>query len=92
MRYCKHTYKYGLPLPKSVEAVMHIDTCTGTTIWWDTIDRKHLNVQPTFKILVEDDKPPVGYAFFKCHWIFDIKMDFMHRTTDGDDVLICHLM
>lgn len=38
------------------------------------------NVKPAFRILLDDEKVPVGYQFIKCHMIFDVKMDFTRKA------------
>ena len=36
-------------------------------------------VKVAFKILDDDDKPPIGSQYMKCHMVFSIKMDDFSR-------------
>jgi hypothetical protein len=55
---------------------MQIDKEMGTNFWKNALGKEMKNVHPTFNILDEGAKKPVGYKEIRCHLIFDIKMDF----------------
>lgn len=72
-KYWHRSHKYGIELPKSVKEALAIDLKTGTTFWWDAIDKEMKNVSPAFRF-VDGDVVPVGYKHIPCHMIFDVKM------------------
>jgi hypothetical protein len=49
------------------------------TFWVDAIAKEMKNVRVAFKILEEDEKPPPGFQFVRCHMIFYIKMEDFRR-------------
>ncbi len=44
-RYLKHTHKFGIECPKSVEDALELDKKNGSTMWADDITNKMKNVQ-----------------------------------------------
>eukprot|EP00804_Cyclotella_cryptica_P017247 CCRYP_016811-RA/>CCRYP_016811-RA protein AED:0.26 eAED:0.25 QI:0/0/0/1/0.5/0.66/3/0/445 len=80
-RYHKHTHKYWIEIPKTVEEAYVINKATGTTFWHDAIEKEMKNVRVVFDILVDGAAPPWVHQFIHCHMIFDVKMeDFWHKT------------
>ena len=69
-KYWKHTHKYGIRLPYSVEEVLRIDEETGTGFWRMAIEKEMKNVMPAFEFH-DDNKMPVGYEKIQCHMVFD---------------------
>jgi hypothetical protein len=79
-RYLKRMQKFGIDLPKSVNEALRIDKETKTTYWADALAKELKNSRIAFKFLLEGDKAPVGYTFIRCHWVFDVKMDFTRKA------------
>jgi hypothetical protein len=65
---------FGVQLPISVQEALEIDDATNTTCWKDAINLEIKNVDVAFQDLEENEIVPVGYQFFKCHMIFDVKI------------------
>ena len=81
-RYHKHTHKYGIKIPKTVEEAYAIDRATGTTLKCDSIEKDMKNVHVAFNVLVDGAAPPWDHQFICCHMIFDINMeDFFARPS-----------
>eukprot|EP00804_Cyclotella_cryptica_P004620 CCRYP_006942-RA/>CCRYP_006942-RA protein AED:0.23 eAED:0.23 QI:0/-1/0/1/-1/1/1/0/675 len=74
-QYHKHTHKYGIEIPKSVEEACTIDNATGTTFWRDAIEKEMTNVRVAFDILADGEAPPPDHQFIHCHMKFDVKME-----------------
>ena len=73
-RYYKKMHKFLIELPKMIQQALDIDKCTGTTYWYDAIQKEMCNVKVAFNILDESENVPIGYQFIKCLMVFDIKM------------------
>ena len=43
------------------------------------IQKEMSAVKVAFKILDDDDKPPIGSQYMKCHMVFSIKMEDFSR-------------
>jgi hypothetical protein len=79
-RYHSRTHKFGFEIPKTVERARQIDRELGSnTLWQDAIAKEMNAVRVAFKILDDNQEPPVGYQFMKCHMVFDIKLDGFKR-------------
>ena len=79
VRYLKRNQKFGIELPKSVEAAYKIDQRNGNTYWADAIAKEMKNVRVAFKILDPVDVVPLDHEFVRCHMIFDVKMEDFRR-------------
>jgi len=79
-RYLKHSHKFGIRHPKTVEEALEIDKQTKTTFWRDAIHKKMKNNRMAFKVLEEDERVPIGYKWITCHMIFDIKMNYTRKA------------
>jgi len=71
--------KYGIEIPKNVQAAQVLDTKTGTTFWMDAIRKEMKNCSKTFEILSEGSRIPVRHTHIKCHLIFDVKHGSLER-------------
>ena len=78
-RYHKMTQKFGVKVPKSVDEALTFDKENGNDLWWKAIQKKMSAVKVAFKILDDDDKPPIGSQYMKCHMVFSIKMEDFSR-------------
>ncbi len=74
-RYLKHTHKFGIECPKTVEDALELDKHSGNTMWADAIAKEMKNVRVAFDPLENGVQPPSGYQFVRCHIIFDVKME-----------------
>ena len=53
----------------------------GYDLWWKAIQKQISAVEVAFKVLDEDERPPVGSQYMKCHMMFSIKMeDFSQKA------------
>ncbi len=68
-RYLKHTHKFGIECPKTVEDALDLDKQSGNTMWVDAIVKEMKHVQVTFGPLKDGIQPLNG-----CHMMFDVKM------------------
>ena len=74
-RYHKLTHKFGIKVPKTVEKALALDKENGNDLWWKAIQKEMSAVKVAFKILDEDERPPIGSQYMKCHMVFSIKME-----------------
>ena len=73
-KYCEHTHKFSICIPKTVAQAQAIDKENGDTLWWDAIVMEMQNVCPTFERWEKKESNLIGYQKIKCHFVFDIKM------------------
>ena len=52
-----------------------LDKANGNTLWSNAIMKEMTNVKVVFKILDNDESVLRNHQFFKCHMIFDVKME-----------------
>ena len=52
-----------------------LDKANGNTLWSVCIAKEMKNVRVSFKMLDDDEYVPSNHQFFKCHMIFDVKME-----------------
>jgi hypothetical protein len=78
--YAKHSHKFGIRVPQTVEEAIAIDKATNTTFWHNAIQKEMKNNRIAFKFLDNDEPVPIGYKWIKCHMIFDVKMDFTRKA------------
>ena len=69
-RYHKITNKFGIKVPKTVEEALTFNKENGNDLWWKAIQKEISAVKMAFKILDDDDKPPIGSKYMKCHTVF----------------------
>ena len=75
------THKFGIKVPKTVEEALTLDKENGNDLWRKAIQKEMSAVKVTFKILGEDERPPIGSQYMKCHMVFSIKMkDFSRKA------------
>jgi hypothetical protein len=67
-------------LPKKVERALEIDYKTGTTSWYDAIQKEMKNNSIAFEFCGLADSIPIGYKKIPLHMIFDFCMDFMQKA------------
>ncbi len=79
-RYTARTHKFGIELPKTVDEALAIDAKTGTTLWYDAIQREMQNNAVAFEFLPEGNTIPIGYTKITLHMVFDIKIDFTRKA------------
>jgi hypothetical protein len=92
-RYVKHTHKFGIELPKTVEDALEIDCTTNTSYWYDAIQKEMCNNAIAFEFLNEGDTVPPGYTKISLHMVFDIKLISLarHNWSLGDTSQKFHL-
>ena len=74
-RHHKMAHKFGIKVPKTVEEALALDKENGNDLWWKAIQKEMCAGKVAFKILEDDDKPPIGSQYMKCHMVFSIKME-----------------
>ncbi len=79
-KYVKRTHKFGIELPKTVDEALEIDRRTGTTYWYDAIQKEMRNNAIAFELLQPGDSIPIGYTKISLHMVFDIKIDFTRKA------------
>ncbi len=70
----KHTHKFGIEFPKTVEDTLELDKQNENTLWADAIAKEMKNVWVAFEPIEYDAQPPNGYQFVECHMTVDMKM------------------
>ena len=75
----KRNEKFWIALPNNVKEALQLDKDNGNTLWGDAIATEIKNVKIAFKILNDGEMAPRDHQFFKCHMIFDIKMEIFRR-------------
>ena len=78
-RYHKMTHKFGIKVPKHVEEALALDKENGNDPWWKAIQKEMSAVKVAYKILEDNDKPPIGSQYMKCCMVFSIKMEDFSR-------------
>jgi len=78
--YSQRTHKFGIKVPRTVQEALAIDQQTGTTHWYNAIQKEMTNNKAAFQFLDDNERVPVGYKWIKCHMIFDVKMDFTRKA------------
>ena len=73
------THKFGIKVPTTVEEALTLDKENGNDLWWKAIQKEMSEVKVAFKILDDDDKPPIGSQYMKCHLVFSIEMEDFSR-------------
>ena len=77
----KNTHKFGLRLPKIVDESYNIDAENGNVLYINAISKEMTGVKVAFKALDDGEDVPIGYAYVRCHIIFDVKMeDFRQKS------------
>ncbi|MGH3054508.1 MAG: reverse transcriptase domain-containing protein, partial [Gaiellaceae bacterium] len=79
-RHIRVGYKFGLPVPVSVEHAYQIDEQNGNTLWRDSLEKELKNVRVALEFRGKDAKPPPGFKQISLHVVFDIKMDFTRKS------------
>ena len=62
-------------MPKTVEEALTLNKENGNDLWWKAIQKQMSAVKVAFKILDEDERPPIGFQYMKCHMVFSIKIE-----------------
>ena len=78
-RYHNTTHIFGIKVPKTVEQALSLDKENGNHQWWKAIQKEESTVKVAFKILDDEERPPVGSQYMKCHMVFSIKMEDFSR-------------
>ena len=73
------THKFGIKVPKPVEEALALDQGNGNDLWQKAIKKEMSTVKVAFKILDEDERPPIGSQSMKCHMVFSMKMEDFPR-------------
>ena len=75
-RYLKKTQKFGVRLPKILDKAYKLDAENGNVLWTNAIEKEMMDVKVAFKSLEDCEDMPIGYAYVRCHMIFDMKMKY----------------
>lgn len=63
--YWAKTHKFGIELPRSVDAALAVDAKTGTDFWEKAIAKEMKNVIMAFEFR-DDNIVPIGYKHIDC--------------------------
>ena len=58
-----------------MKEVLALDKENGNDLWWKVIQKEMSTLKLAFKSLDENEKPPIGSQYRKCHMVFSIKME-----------------
>ena len=72
--------KFGVTIPDTYEEAMRLDKENGNDFWKDAVAKELKNVQVAFKLLDDDEKPPVGSKLIPYHIIYDVKFDLTRKA------------
>jgi hypothetical protein len=70
----------GIKLPMTVKTTLDIDKKTGTTFWYNAIQKETKNVRIAFNIKQDASQIPVGSKWIQCHMILDVKMGMTRKA------------
>ena len=59
------THKFGIKVPKTVEEALTLDKENGNDLCWKAIQKEMSAVRVAFKILDDDERPPIGSQYMK---------------------------
>ena len=51
----------------------------GNDLWWKAIQKKMSAMKVAFKNLDDEERPPIGSQYMKCHMVFSIMMEDFSR-------------
>ena len=74
-KFIQRSHKFGIQVPQTIKRALEMDKETGTTFWFDTINKEMKNNKSAFDILESfknGGKVPPGYSKITSHMIFDI--------------------
>ena len=57
-----------------------MDKEIGNVLWYKAIQKEMSAVKVAFKILDDDERPPIGSQNMKCHMVFSTKMENFSRN------------
>ncbi|KAL7487495.1 LOW QUALITY PROTEIN: hypothetical protein ACHAW6_013084 [Cyclotella cf. meneghiniana] len=86
-RYHKHTHKFGIELPKTVNKAYAINKATGTTFWHDVIELEMKIFWVAFDVLMDGVESPSDFQYMRCHMIFDGKMEIFHCPAHSQGIV-----
>ena len=78
-RVAKHTHKYGIRIPTTIQDASRLNTENNNSLWRDAIRKEMKNASIAFEIL-ESNAQPQGYMKTIYHMIFYLKMDFTRKA------------
>ena len=84
------TQNFGIKVPKTVEEALTLDKKNGNDLWWKALQKEMSAVKVAFEILDDDERPPIGFQYMKCHMVFSIKMEDFSRKAHL--VAGCHMV
>ena len=58
--------KFVINVPKNVEEALAFNKENGNDLWWKAIQKEMSAVKVAFKIIDDEDKPPIGCQYMKC--------------------------
>ena len=61
-RYHKMMHKFGIKVNKNTEEALDLDKENGNDLWWKAIQKVMSAVKVAFKILEDDDQPPIALS------------------------------
>ena len=73
------THKFGINVSKTVEEGLALDKENGNDLWSKAIQKEMCAVKVAFKILDDENKPPIGSQHIKCYMVFSTKMEDFSR-------------
>ena len=79
-KYHKMTHNFGIKVPKTVEEAFTLDKENWNGLWYKAIQKEMRAVKTAVKILDDDERPPIGSQYMKCHMVFSIKMEDFSRN------------
>ena len=74
------SHKYGVEVPRTIEAALKLDKINGDNHWRKAIDLEMENLKVAFDILPEGSKPPPGYKLASGHLVFDVRMTLQRKA------------
>lgn len=72
--------KFGVKVPSTIEEAEQFDKENNNDLWKKAIDKELKNVIVAFKLLEEDERPPVGSKEIPYHFVFDVKYDLTRKA------------
>jgi len=79
----RHTFKYGLEVPKNWKDILRIDDAAGNRNWQDAVEKgvAVLVMHGCFDFKSPDFKPSSDFQYCRFHFVYEIKKcDLCHKV------------
>ena len=72
--------KYGVRVPRTTKEAYELDRINKNTLWEDAIKKELNKVLVAFRLLQDDESPPIGSTKIPYHIVYDVKFDLTRKA------------